>query len=117
LAWFSPVNPFDQRYRCADMWFAPPGPQIGVKRTDFEYRQVWQGTVQHEVLRGQLATPYLDGDFLTFKVNCKAGAGKWDGAAQFALCVSLEVAEGVQLPIYQEIAARIQVGTPVRVGG
>ena len=71
--------------------------------------------MQHEVLRGQLATPYMDGDVLIFKVNCKAGAGKLEGAARFALCVSLEVAEGVRLPIYEEIAARIQVTTEVQI--
>lgn len=115
LAWLSPVNPFDQRYRGAEMWFEPPGEQIGVARDDFDHNQVRKGTVQHEVLGGQLATPYADGDFMIFKVNCKAGAGKLVGAARFALCVSLEVAEGVRLPIYEEIAARIQVAPAVRV--
>lgn len=115
LAWLSPVNPFDQRYRGAEMWFEPPGEQIGVARDDFDHNQVRKGTVQHEVLGGQLATPYADGDFMIFKVNCKAGAGKLVGAARFALCVSLEVAEGVRLPIYEEIAARIQVTPVVRV--
>lgn len=115
LAWLSPVNPFDQRYRRAEMWFQPPGEQIGVAREDFDSNQVRKGTVQHEVLRGQRATPYTDGEFMIFKVNCKAGAGKLEGAARFALCVSLEVAEGVRLPIYEEIAARIQVAPVVRV--
>ena len=115
LAWLSPVNPFDQRYRGAEMWFQPPGEQIGVAREDFDSNQVRKGTVQHEVLRGQLATPYMDGDVLIFKVNCKAGAGKLEGAACFALCVSLEVAETIRLPIYQEIAARIQVAAAVQI--
>lgn len=115
LAWLSPVNSFDQRYRAAEMWFQPPGEKIGVARDDFDHNQVRKGTVQHEVLRGQLATPYADGDFMIFKVNCKAGAGKLADVARFALCVSLEVAEGVPLPIYQEIAARIQISPAVRV--
>ena len=115
LAWLSPVNPFDQRYRRAEMWFEPPDSQIGVARADFDYNQVRKGTLQHEVLKGQYAVPYTDGDFLTFKVNCKAGAGKLETAIRFALCVSLEVAETVHLPIYQEVAARIQIGSAVRV--
>ena len=115
LAWLSSVNPFDQRYRRAEMWFEPPDSQIGVERTDFDYHQVRKGTVQHEVLQGRHAMPYTDGDFLTFKVNCKAGAGKLEGTTRFALCVSLEVAEAVHLPIYQEVAARIQIGSAVRV--
>ena len=115
LAWLSPVNPFDQRYRGAEMWFEPPGKQIGVARDDFDHNQVRKGTVQHEVLGGQLATPYADGDFMIFKVNCKAGTGKLVGDARFALCVSLEVAEGVRLPIYEEIASRIQVKSEVQV--
>ncbi|MGA8515925.1 MAG: hypothetical protein WB821_14260, partial [Burkholderiaceae bacterium] len=115
LAWLSPVNSFDQRYRRAEMWFEPPGDQIGVARAEFDHNQVKKGTVQHEVLQGQLAAPYSDGDFMVFKVNCKAGAGKLEGAVRFALCVSLEVAEGIRLPIYEEIAARIQVVSQVRV--
>jgi hypothetical protein len=115
LAWLSPVNSFDQRYRRAEMWFEPPGDQIGVSRAEFDHNQVRKGTVQHEVLQGQFATPYSDGDFMVFKVNCKAGAGKLEGAVRFALCVSLEVAEGIHLPIYEEIAARIQVVSQVRV--
>lgn len=115
LAWLSPANPFDQRYRLAEMWFEPPGDRIGVTERDFDFNQVRKGTVQHEVLRGRHATPYADGDFMIFKVNCKAGAGKLEGVARFALCVSLEVAEGVRLPIYEEIAARIQVVPVVRV--
>ena len=97
------------------MWFEPPGSQIGVARVDFDHHQVRKGTVQHEVLQGQLAAPYADGDFLVFKVNCKAGAGKLDVAVRFALCVSLEVPEDVSLPIYQEVAARIQVAPAVRI--
>lgn len=115
LAWLSPANPFDQRYRLAEMWFEPPGDKIGVDKRDFDFNQVRKGTVQHEVLRGRLATPYADGDFMIFKVNCKAGAGKLLGAVRFALCVSLEVAETIRLPIYQEIAARVQVSTGIRV--
>ncbi len=115
LAWLSPVNPFDQRYRRAELWFEPPQDEIGVKRVEFDYHQVRKGTVQHEVLRGERAIPYTDGDSLVFKVNCKAGAGRLEGHVRFALCVSLEVAEDVNLPIYQEVAARIQIPSAVRV--
>lgn len=115
LAWFTPVNAFDQRYRRARLWVDPPKTEIGVGRVFYDHNQVQRGTVQHEVLEGALATPYVDGDSLVFKVNCMQDAGKLDVPVCFALCVSLEVAESIKLPIYQEVAARIAIRPGLRV--
>jgi hypothetical protein len=38
-----------------------------------------------------------------FKVNCAEDAGKLQERVPFALCVSLEIGEGIDLPIYQQI--------------
>lgn len=73
------------------------------------------GTLQHEICVGQDALAFDDGQDLIFKVNCAADAGKLETPIRFALCVTLEVAEELGLPIYQEIGQRIQPRVEVGV--
>ena len=69
-----------------------------------------RGTVQHEILEGEnrIAAYQEDGHIL-LHVTCKADATeKLDEAIPYGLAVTLEVAEGVAIPIYQQIRARIR---------
>lgn len=115
LAWMSPVNPRHAKYRAARLWVKPPDGDLSVSRMDCDWQRVQRGTVQHEVLEGKRAVAFADGAELVFKVNCAEDGGKLQAAVPFALCVTLEVGEGVELPIYQEIQER--VGTRVGVLG
>jgi hypothetical protein len=74
-----------------------------------------RGTVQHDVWEGEKAAAYADGDVLEVLVSCAADAGEMREAVPFGLCVSLEVAEGVELPIYEEIAARVRLAERVGI--
>jgi hypothetical protein len=58
-------------------------------------------------LEGESAVAYVDGETLKFKVNCAEDAGALIGKIRFALCVSLEVAPDLNIPIYQEVRARV----------
>lgn len=106
LAWLTPVNPAHQAYRRAKLWVTPPA-SLGVSRQEAEWRQVQRGTLQHEILEGESALAFVDGDRFVCKVNCKADAGDLKELVPFAICVSLEVAEGIDVPIYLEIKDRI----------
>jgi hypothetical protein len=112
LAWLSPINSAHHAYRRAKLWVAPPE-NLEVQRQEGDWRQVQRGTLQHEILEGETALAFVDGDRLIFKVNCKAEAGKLTDPIPFALCVSLEVAEGIDVPIYQEIRDRIRPRVPI----
>jgi len=108
LAWLSPTNPKHQSYRCARMWVSEAGQELRVRRQNsVDDKAALRGTVQHEVYEGDDALAYVDGATFKCKVNCAADAGKFQGAVKFALCVSLEVAEGSEILVYQEIRARI----------
>jgi hypothetical protein len=107
LAWMSPVNPRHAKYRAARLWVKPPGGDLGVSRMNCDWQRVQRGTVQHEVLEGEHAAAFADGTELVFKVSCAEDGGKLQAAVPFALCVTLEVGEGVELPIYQEIQERV----------
>ncbi|MBV8634050.1 MAG: S8 family peptidase [Burkholderiaceae bacterium] len=106
LAWLTPINTAHQAYRRAKLWVTPPV-TLGVSRQEGEWRQVQRGTLQHEILEGDTALAFVDGARFVCKVNCKAEAGDLKDSVPFAICVSLEVAEGIDVPIYQEIRERI----------
>jgi hypothetical protein len=114
LAWMSPVNPRHAKYRAAHLWVKPPNDGFNVSRMNCDWQRVQRGTVQHEVLEGESAIAFVDGANLVFKVNCAEDGGKLLALVPFALCVTLEVAEGIELPIYQEIQERVstRVGVP-----
>jgi hypothetical protein len=84
------------------------GGELRVKRhNSVDDKAATRGTVQHEIYEGDDALAYVDGATFKCKVNCFADAGKLEGAVRFALCVSLEVAEGSEIQVYKEIRERI----------
>jgi hypothetical protein len=116
LAWMTPINPRHSRYRVARLWVDLPDGLLRVDRAEGDWRQLRQGTLQHEVFEGASAVPVMDGAYLSVRVNCVADAGRILEPVEFALCVSLEVAEGVALPIYEQVRERIAPRVGVQAG-
>jgi hypothetical protein len=113
-AWMSPVACSTQRYRMASMWFEIGGQAVASERQEADWRGVRRGTVQHEVFEGEQAVPINDGDSLEIKVNCRTDAGRLPAAVPYGLFVSLEVAEGVDIAIYDEIRVRVATAVEIR---
>ncbi len=112
LAWLSPVAANTQKYRNASLWFEAEGVNLAKDRKEScggqdGWRAVRRGTVQHEVFEGQRAEPFIDGDVIQIKVNCREDAGKIVEPIPYGIVVSLEVSEGINIQIYNEIRARI----------
>ncbi len=114
LAWLSPIAASTQRYRTASLWFEVEGPTLVPDRRDPDWRAVRRGTVQHEVFEGERAVPLSDGDSLTIKVNCRKDAARIQEPVAYGLAASLEVAEESDIPIYDEIRARIASTVEIR---
>lgn len=114
LAWFSPINAKSQKYRQAHLWFDPPKDELGINRLEADGNSVRRGTVQHEILVGEQATPFIDGDILEIKVNCRQDAGGLNSAVPYGIALSLEVAEGLDIQIYDEVRDRIRQAVPIR---
>ena len=135
LAWLSPVNARHKNYRQAFLW-AELGDRIAVvpaegekdakktevddrtsvallqvERAGLDEKSSRRGTVQHRVWEGGKAAAFGADERLQIRVSCKADAGKMTEKIPYAFVVSLEVAEGVGIPIYQEVRDRI--GIPV----
>lgn len=117
MAWMTPINTRNQKYRVAHLWFNPneQKSEIVKDRKNADYRAVQRGTVQHEILEGHQAALFQDGDNLVIKVNCRAEAGKITEPIRYGLAATLEIAETIDLPIYQEVRDRLAVRVRPRV--
>jgi len=113
LAWVTPVNSKRKNYRIAHLWFNPKN-DLATDRVCADHRAVQRGTVQHEVLEGAEAVDFQDGDGVAIKVNCRADAADISEPIRYGLAVTLEIAEGIDIPIYQEVRDRLRVRIPVR---
>ncbi|MGH9772762.1 MAG: hypothetical protein ACRD4Q_13875, partial [Candidatus Acidiferrales bacterium] len=107
LTWFSPIDPGHRDYAMADLWFDPPK-KLLAKRLDITHTAVRRGTVQHEILEGAQAVPITEDDVLDIQVNCmpRAGGGTLP-PIDYALLVSLEVAEPLSASIYNQVKTKL----------
>jgi hypothetical protein len=114
LAWISPISPNTQKYRTAGLWFETRNNDLAPKRNDADRHAVMRGTVQHEVFEGEQATPFPDGDSIEIKVNCRNDAGIIELPVPYGVVVSLEVSEGVDIAVYDEVRARISLAVQIQ---
>lgn len=107
LAWFSPVNPANQAYRQASLFFETAVGEkaenhLGLEDRESEWQMVRNGTVQHEVFTGEQARAYIQGKIMEIKINCKAKAGGKNLRIPYGLVVTLDSPD-VTLPIYEQV--------------
>lgn len=97
----------------AALSFAPPDKDkspLRLTRDDVDWRAVTRGTVQHEVLErssGAISLPTTE-PWLEIPVMCAGEAGGLEERVPYALAVSIEVAPGVRVAIYDQIRERIR---------
>jgi hypothetical protein len=108
LAWSTPINPRHRNYRRGQLWFDVPTETLSVDRVNAQWQTVRRGTLQHEVMEGERAAAFADGDTLDIRVNCKADAGELTDEIPYALAVTLEAAPMIDVSIYEEIEARVR---------
>jgi hypothetical protein len=113
LAYFAPIRLRNRIHRAAELYILPDLQTLRVRRTGADGRSVRKGTVQHEVLYGDGAAPFLAGDNIRIQVNCRSLAGTLVDRVPYGLAVTLETA--VDLPIYQEISIRLQAQARARI--
>ena len=110
LAWFSPINPMHSEYRQAQLWVSNPKKfsPLDFSSGDYYHHHQKKGSVYHNVIRGDKASPFLAGDEIELKVNCKARAGGKKLVIPYALVVTLD-SSNVELPIYEEVKAALEL--------
>ena len=107
LAWLSPIAPRNKDYRLAKLGFKANKDLIAKDNSEGDDRISRKGTVQHEIFVGNQASVYVDGTDLQIIVSCKKEP-KLKQPVKYVLMATLEVAPETQLPIYQEIEAKIK---------
>ena len=111
LAWFSPVKPDHQSYRCVKLDASPDNPKItlGVERSKEQPASASskKGTLFHAIYQGKRAVQFIDDGHLSMKVWCKDDAGGVFNPIRYGIAVSLESES--EIPIYEEIRERLQV--------
>jgi hypothetical protein len=117
LAWFSPVNPRHQAYRCAKLEAGAATKletAFGVKWAPDQPsdKSVARGTIFHARYAGDKAVPFIDDGHLLFRVWCREQAGRLDQTVRYGLAITIEAGEAI--PVYQEIRTRLGVPVPVR---
>jgi hypothetical protein len=104
LAWFSPITPHHNDYSQAQLWVsdAKKSPFLSFENGDYYHHYQKKGTVYHDVIHGEKASVYTDGDTLKLKVNCKCRGGAKDISIPYALIVTLDTSNA-NLPVYEEV--------------
>lgn len=114
LAWFSPMNFAHRNLREAKLDVQPLGKwaevPLRLARVNADHNQVLRGTVQHEVLEADdLIEAFVDGDSIALRVTCRPdAAARIDVRVPYALAVTLEVGEGLAVPIYTRLREGIR---------
>jgi len=107
LSWLSPISATTQKYRVASLWFETINNNLAPVRQDAQWQAVRRGTIQHEVFEGESAIPFAEGDNIQIKVNCRKDAANIQTPIKYGVVVTLEVREGVNIAVYDEIRVRI----------
>ncbi len=116
LGWISPVNMRSQQYRMARLRFTPPRDELAVTPTEADRHAVLKGTLQHQVLEGNAAVAFAEGDSLNIDIDCRVDAGQLSRPVRYGIAVSLEVASTVQIDLQEQVrtAQRIRIQQELR---
>jgi hypothetical protein len=112
-AYFAPIRLRNRIHRAAELYILPDLQTLRLRRVAADARSVRKGTVQHEVLVGDGAVPFLSGDSVKIQVNCRSLAGTLADKVPYGLAVTLETSAA--LPIYDEVSVRLQSQARARI--
>lgn len=110
LAYFSPTMPTRQKYRTAQCWFDIVNSKKNLidSRVDVDWQAVVRGTVQHEIFENDKIVVWDENEGIQIKVNCRGDAvEKFDGTIPYALMVSFEIKDAIDIDVYAKVAERI----------
>lgn len=112
LAWLSPLNFKTSQYRKAHLFFdnLEGNGLLTLQRNSHDYKLGKKGTAQHDILTGNFADVFQDGDTINIKVSCREDASglSVNEPIKYALTVTLEIRENVHTMIYDEVRLRLQ---------
>ena len=69
------------------------------------------------MLEGERAAAFADGDNLEIQVSCRSDAGTLEEEVPYAFAATLEVAQEIGVPIYEEVRSRVRARVRVAPAG
>lgn len=116
LSYFTPIVPSRQNYRANHVWFTVEdnGKKLVSERIDASDKAVARGTIQHERFNSDKAIVWGEDDKLYIRVNCRCDASENTEIIPYAIFVTFEVAEGVDIDVYQSVLTKIKEKIPAR---
>ncbi len=118
LAYFAPTAGQLTRYRSAKVFFDKLGDHdTGGRRIDADHNAVRRGSVQHEIIDGDRAIVFHDGDSLPIHVQCMDDGQRLPAGdkIRYGLVVSIETAVATSTTIHDEIRTQLQARARGRV--
>jgi len=113
IAWLTPITHSHRMYRLAKFKAGPGGDglfSIGVAnaRQQPSHNALGKGSVYHQRWEGEEAVAFVDGGNLVLDVTCTPAAGELDDAITYAVVTTLEVGQGVAVPVYERVRERLR---------
>ncbi len=113
LSYFSPIAAKIQKYRSAFLWFSLENNTLFTSRENSDWQSVRRGTLQHEIFYGDQARAWDSEDSIKIKINCVEDAEKLSAQIPYAVLVTFELAEGLDIDVYSRVATRIREMIPI----
>lgn len=110
LAYFPPVISTRQKYRAAQLWYSIENGKKNLidSRVDVDWQATVRGSIQHEIFENNNIIVWDEDDAIQIKVNCRGDAiNKFDDSIPYALMVSFEIKDAIDIDVYAKIAERI----------
>lgn len=110
LTYFSPFIPTRQKYRAAQLWYSIENGKKNLidARVDVDWQAVVRGSVQHEIFENNDTVVWDEEGIVQIKVNCRGDADDtFAGSIPYALMVSFEIKDAIDVDVYTKVAERI----------
>jgi hypothetical protein len=115
LSYLTPIVPTNMKYRHSQLFFTLENNEFIPTRQESDFNAVKRGTIQHEIFEGVHAIPFEEDESIRIKVNCRLDAGLDKNVEiPYGIAVTLELAEGIDIPIYNEIQTRIATAIQIQ---
>ncbi|HFQ5013032.1 TPA: S8 family peptidase [Vibrio vulnificus] len=113
LAWIAKPCPEYIKYRDSALWFTVEGDNKTLtsrpRNVAYDWQMVRKGTLQHEIFEGDnLVVLAQDDRTIHVKVSCKSDAVDIVEPIRYGLAITLEVADGTSIDLYQEVQQGIE---------
>lgn len=119
IAWLTPITHSHRMYRLAKFKAGPGGDKsfsigVGNAKQQPSHNALGKGTVYHHRWEGEDAAEFVDDGNLVLDVTCWPAAGELDDPITYAVVATLEVGQGVAVPVYERVRAQLREAVAIR---